>query len=182
MCLRGDEAAWAYLYNYVLSIARSPRFRLREAPEDIAQSIVCHLLEKGIDRLKDSRAFRAYIRRVSVNLILDSFKRKMLYTQSLDSTPDEKKAPLEPVSHNPGPEDVALGVDLARTLQSEMARLPDNCRAVLNHYIDYKMGQYKSYKALAAKIGRSIGTLSSQVKRCLDVLRRAEPIRLWLEA
>lgn len=93
MCLRGDEAAWAYLYNYVLSIARSPRFRLRETPEDIAQSIVCHLLEKGIDRLKDSRAFRAYVRRVSVNLILDSFKRKVVYTQSLDGTPDEKKAP-----------------------------------------------------------------------------------------
>lgn len=181
MCLRGDEAAWAYLYNYVLSIARSPRFRLRETPEDMAQSIVCHLLEKGIDRLKDSRAFRAYVRRVSVNLILDSFKRKMLYTQSLDGTPDEQKAPLEPVSHNPGPEDVALGVDFARILQAEMARLPDNCQAVLNHYIDYKMGQYESYKALAAKIGKSIGTLSSQVKRCMDVLRQAEPIRLWLE-
>jgi hypothetical protein len=56
MCLRGDESAWAYIYNYVLTIARSPRFRLREAPEDMAQSIVCHLLEKGIDRLHDHRA------------------------------------------------------------------------------------------------------------------------------
>ena len=181
MCRRGDEAAWAYLYNYVLCIARSRRFRLREAPEDIAQSVVCRLLEKGIDCIQDSRAFRAYVRRVSLNLILDSLKRKVLFTRSLDGDQDEKKAPLDPVSDNPGPEEVTLGADFARTLESEMARLPDNCRNVLDYYIDYKMGHYKNYKALAEKIGKSIGTLSSQVKRCLDILRRAEPIKLWIE-
>jgi hypothetical protein len=43
------------------------------------------------------------------------------------------------------------------------------------------MGVYESYKAMATKIGKSIGTLSSQVKRCLDVLRQAGSIRAWLE-
>jgi hypothetical protein len=111
MCLRGDESAWAYIYNYVLTIARSPRFRLREAPEDMAQSIVCHLLEKGIDRLHDHRAFRGYVRRVSINLILDSLKRKIPYTMSLDIPPGGDRASLpDPVSDNPGPEDMTLGL------------------------------------------------------------------------
>jgi RNA polymerase sigma factor (sigma-70 family) len=182
MCFRGDESAWGYLYNYVLKITRSPRFRLRETPEDMAQSIICHLLDKGIDRLKDHRAFRAYVRRVSVNLIIDSFKKKILNTLSLDAQDtDEKATPIEPVSGKPGPEDVALGTGLVEILQKELKNLPEKCRGVLDLYIDYKMGQYKSYKALAEKVGKTIGTLSSQVKRCLDMLRKAEPLRLWLE-
>ena len=183
MCLRGDESAWGYLYNYVLAIIRSPRFRLRESPEDMAQSIICHLLDKGIDRVKDSRAFRAYVRRVAVNLVLDSFKKKALNTLSLDvQADDDNVAPLDPPSSNPGPEDVAMGVGFVQTLHDEMEKLPEKCQVVLNHYIDYKMGRYDSYSALAAQIGKSIGTLSSQVKRCLDILRRAGAIKIWLEA
>jgi RNA polymerase sigma factor (sigma-70 family) len=183
MCLRGDESAWGYLYNYVLTIARSPRFRLREAPEDMAQSIVCHLLDKGIDRLQDHRAFRSFVRRVAVNLILDSFKKKDLNALSLDAQTDDACGPRSnPASGHPGPEDMTMGVDLVDTLREEMEKLPEKCRDVLNHYVDYKLGRYGSYKELAAKIGKSIGTLSSQVKRCLDILRAARPLKVWLGA
>jgi RNA polymerase sigma factor (sigma-70 family) len=181
MCLRGDDSAWGYVYRYVLTIARSPRFRLRETPEDMAQSIVCHLLDKGIDRLKDGNAFRAYVRQVAVNQILDSFKKKSVNPVSLDHAPGEGRVAPDPASPAPGPEEVTIGTSLVRALQTEMGNLPEKCRVVLNHYIDYKMGRYASYKILAAKIGKSIGTLSSQVKRCLDILRKAEPIRIWLE-
>lgn len=183
MCLRGDESAWEYVYNYVLVIARSPRWYLQDTPEDMAQSIVCHLLSKGIEQVRKQSAFRAYIKRVAVNLILDSFRKKKIVSRSLDSSDYSDNQPyFDPPSNNPGPEEMTFGKEFLQKINSAMRDLSENCRDTLYAYIDYKMGGCDSYKTLADKLGKSIGTLSSLIKRCLDKLRMVEEIRVWLKS
>jgi len=182
MCLRGEESAWEYVYNYVLMISRSPRWRLRDTPEDMAQSIVCHLLKKGIDQVRDQNAFRSFIKTVAVNFILDSFKKNYVKAGSLDSSDyNEGRSDFDVKSGNPGPEDLALEKELNRVLHQAIYSLSKKCQPILEAYIEYKKGRYKSYKVLAEKFGKTIGTLSSQIKRCLDLLRLNDEIRLWLE-
>ena len=181
MCLRGEESAWAYVYNYVLCIARSPRWGLRDTPEDMAQSIVCHLLNQGIDNVRKHTAFRSFVKRVSINFILDSFKKKQIPLQVGNQTDSDRSEQLpDPPSNNPGPEEMVLSNELARIIGKAIGMLSQKCQVVLNAYVDYKFGYFQSYKALAEHFGKSIGTLSSQVKRCLDQLRGIEEIREWL--
>ncbi|HIP39855.1 MAG TPA: sigma-70 family RNA polymerase sigma factor [Desulfocapsa sulfexigens] len=183
MCLRGDESAWAYIYNYALCISRSPRWRLRESPEDTAQGIVCHLLGKGIDQVRDPNTFRGFVRSVAINFIRDSFKKRELQCSSLDSRcNDDNHHGLDPKSHAPGPEELVLENSLLQVIDKGLASLSEQCRTSLTGYIDYKMGFYKSYAALAKEFEIGVGTLSSRVTRCLDQLRQVKTIQGWMEA
>ena len=183
MCLRGDEPAWEYVYRYVLAIARSPRWRLRDTPEDMAQDIVGHLLTKGIETVKKQGAFRGFIKRVAVNKILDSVKGRAVYFETLDAA-DCDDGPIVPTPQalDPGPDQMVYGNELLRAIQEALNDMSQLCREALGAYVDYKMGQYENYKVLAQEFGRSIGTLSSQIKRCLDELRQVGVIKEWLEA
>ncbi len=181
-CLRGDEGAWGYVYNYVLAIARSPRWNLNDPLEDVAQSVVCHLLGKGLDRVRERKAFRAYVRRMAVNLILDTLKRKQVWTRPLEGT-KEGGEPLcrDPQSPEPDPEEATLGGHLSRALERGLESLSEACREVLEAYVDYKLGVFDSYRALADHFGRTVGTLSSTIKRCLDRLRDMPEVKTWLQ-
>ena len=182
MCLRGDDSAWTYVYRYALAIARSPRWKLRDSPEDMAQSIVCHILTKGLDQVRAPKAFRGFIRRLAVNFILDHLKKKGLSYQSLSGEgPDGEDWEYEPASENPGPEDLFFGSEFFQLLDRATSSLPKKCRDTLKGYRDYKLGEFDSYKSLAKHFGLSIGTLSSQIKRCLDRLLGVKEIKAWLE-
>lgn len=182
MCLRGDEPAWGFLYNYVRFFVRKLGWDLHESLEDITQGILGHLLEKGIDQLKEQAAFRGYVKRVAVNYILDNEKKKRVKTVSLnDDCDDSETPPIQPVSPGPGPEEQKMGAELGAALTRAINSLAQSCQEVLEAYIDYKMGVYKDYQSLAAALGKAVGTVSSQVKRCIDQLRMHQPLREWLE-
>ena len=183
MCLRGDDAAWGYIYNYVLKIARSPLWRLRESPEDMAQGIVCHLLGKGIDQVHDPKAFRGFVCAVAKNFIRDSFKKHELQCSSLsDGQDEEDDRGHDPESHAPGPEELVFEDALLLAIKNGLDALSEQCRNTLNIYIDYRMGRYQSYTCFAEKFGVGVGTLSSRVTRCLEKLRQVKTIKIWLEA
>ena len=183
MCLRGDESAWTYIYNYSLCIARNPRWRLRDSPEDTAQGIVCHLLGKGIDQVKDPNAFRGFVGTLARNFILDSFKKRELPCKSLNGGLHEDDDRVhDPKSHAPGPEELAFENSLLQIIDDGLATLSEQCRNALNGYIDYKMGLYESYGALAQKFQVEVGTLSSKITRCLKQLKQVKTIKAWMEA
>ena len=182
MCVRGEESAWDYVQRYVLTIAKSPKWQLRESPEDTAQGIVCHLLTKGLEKVNQPKAFRGFIARVAVNFILDKLKGTRVFFESIDAAAaDDDRPPLDIEADNPGPEELVLGDGLVLTLKRAIESLSSRCHEVLTAYVDYKNGLYDSYRELAAACGRSIGTLSSQIKRCLDELRQDADIKAWLE-
>lgn len=184
MCLRGDESAWEYIFNYVLCVARDPRWRLTgpNTPEDIAQDVVCRLLTKGIEQVKNKAAFRSFVRTVAINFIRDSFKKKQVLTRSMDNGQSgEDNISYDPPSNEPGPEDELAQAKLIEALGEAVNELPDKCRLVLSRYLDYKMGLFDNLAALAETFGEKVGTFSSSVKRCLDKLRCVNTISVWLE-
>jgi DNA-directed RNA polymerase specialized sigma24 family protein len=54
-----------------------------------------------------------------------------------------------------------------------MDRLPAYCRAVLEAYMEYKLGLLASYREIAQRVGRPLNTISVQIKRCLEMVRQA---------
>jgi RNA polymerase sigma factor (sigma-70 family) len=183
MCLSGDESAWKFVYNYVLSIAHWPRWNLRESPEDLAQAIVLFLLEKGLHQVREPKAFRGFIKRVAVTKILDSFKKKEPEGKSLDTmdNPDDGSSPTKDLpSQNPGPEDHAFSVDFFRSVSQALLSLPEYCRGVLPHYFRYRLGLIGNYEELAAGLGKPMGTVSAQVRRCLDKLTATQEMMEYI--
>ncbi|MEW5914728.1 MAG: RNA polymerase sigma factor [Thermodesulfobacteriota bacterium] len=174
MCAAGDESAWEYVYNYVLSVARWPRWGPRESPEDLAQAIVLHLLEKGMRQVRQPAAFRGYIRRVAVNKILDSFKKRIPDGPRLDAPQgeDDDSPVLELASPNPDPEAQVMDRDLLAKVGAALLSLPDYCRRVLPQYFRLRLGIIASYQELSKILGSPVGTISAQVRRCLDYVLR----------
>ena len=181
MCLRGDESAWWYVYCYVLAIAKSPRWRLSDTPNDMAQSIVCHLLDRGLESVRQPEAFRSFVRRVAVNFLLDCVKGRKPVFETIDDTNGEKWRHRKLSTEDPSPEELLLSDALAQAFRNALQRISGKCREVLEAYLEYKAGKHENYRAFAHALGKTIGTLSSQIKRCLDELREAKEIRAWLE-
>jgi RNA polymerase sigma factor (sigma-70 family) len=178
MCVRGDESAWRYLYNYVVKILRAGQWRLPVEVEDMAQQILCHLLAGSIDKVKHKHAFRAFVRRVAVNQVLDTLKKKRLMVVSYDREDVHREkifACAAPAG--PGPEEAAMGNCAAGSIEKALARLSDGCREVLSAYIDYKLGMIENYQALARQFGETMGTISSRINRCLGKLKQMPEIR-----
>ena len=183
-CLRGDMDAWKYVYGYVAKIVRSSRWYLsdRQALDDLAQEIVCHLLDKGLDKVQEPAAFKGYIRRVAINRILDGFRKKLVKTMSIDIDPGDDRPVIELVCPRPGPVTLTRQRCLLETINKAIDTLSEKCKSTLNGYIAYKRGDYQDYATLAGKLQVSVGTLSSRVNRCLAELRQISTVKYWLEA
>lgn len=180
MCQRGDQGAWGHVYGYVLAIARRPQWNLREAPEDMAQSIVLFLLEEGIHKAKEPAAFRGFVKRVAVNKILDSFKKPNPGMESIHPSSLEGERHVDPPSEELGPEETAICRNLMRTISRLLDDLPDYCRKAVPGYFRFRLGMVESYQELSELLGASVGTISAQVKRCMDMLAKCPELRSWL--
>lgn len=183
-CLQGDMDAWKYVYGYVAKIVRASRWNLSgpEARDDQAQEIVCHLLDRGLEKVREPAAFKGYIRMVAINRILDGFRKKCLKTISIDIGTGDDRPVIEPVCPRPGPVTLTRQRCLLETINEAIATLSEKCKSTLNGYIAYKQGDYQDYATLAGKLQVSVGTLSSRVNRCLAELRQISTVKYWLEA
>lgn len=186
-CLQGDEKAWEWVYNYVLSIACWPRWNIRARAEDIAQTIVLFLLEEGLAKVEKPSSFKSFIKRVAISKILDSYKQKEykheisgIEIEADDSSRINSTAPNSQEHLNP--KNVVLSKDLIHILNKELMQLPLYCQKVLPHYFYMKLGLIESYKELAEKLGDSIGVISSRVSRCLKKLMHSKAIKDYLRS
>jgi len=172
MCLRGEEEAWGYVYHYLLSIVRWPRWQLYDAPEDMAQTVVESLIAGKIGKVRTPQAFRAFLRQVAINAIKDHFKKMshpIRRTQPL-ATDDPDRRPIDPPDSDPDPEARSMSKDLLQLVDRLLDELPRYCRRTLTHYFAKIMGFIKDYQELADILDQSVSTTSVQVKRCLDLL------------
>ena len=183
MCRQGDELAWAYVYNYVCVITRSWRWELQDTPEDMAQDIVCKLIDRALARLKEPKKFRSFIRTVTKHHIIDHLRRKgiVIWMGSMPAR-DSSAGVLDPPSPNPGPERTTYGRQVFDAFKNGLDNLSGECQAVLTGYAEYKCGLFRDMQELADHFGKSVGTISSRIKRCLDKLRKIEAIEEWLDA
>lgn len=177
-CCSGDEEAWRHLYGYVLSIARWPRWGLGEAAEDLAQTVLLSLMEKGLRMVRSADSFRGFVRRTTINRILDHYKSGEVRFRHWGRDPDadEGTAPDPMASYpdeRPSPEvRVLIKQDLKRW-GALLGSLPAYCTSVIQAYMEYRLGLLESYRDIARKVGRPVNTVSVQIKRCLEQFRLA---------
>lgn len=183
-CCKMDQTAWAYLYNYVLSITRWPRWNLGHESEDIAQTVALSLMEKGLELLKEETSFRSFVKRVTVNRILDHYKKKKGVPlssegQVMDKSGKNPQATLG--SSDPGPEDHVGARGALSVFLSILKDLPEYCRRVIKRYMAYQMGEILSYEEMAQGLNLSVSTVGVQIKRCKDMIRQDERFRDLLD-
>lgn len=177
-CCQGDEEAWRYLYGYVRSIARWGRWDLGEAAEDLAQAVVLHLMERGLAMVRSADAFRRFVLRTTINRVLDYYRSgEVRFRYRPRPHEEERPEAADPVVSHPDRSQAvesrtAARLDLERW-QGLMDRLPAYCRAVLEAYMEYKLGLLASYREIAQRVGRPLNTISVQIKRCLEMVRQA---------
>lgn len=178
MCVRGEESAWHYLYNYIRKIIVKKQGRYSEPVDDMAQNVVCHLLNGAIDRVRDKAAFRGFVRRVTVNLLLDDVKKRRILTLSYDQeeTPVDMERFDGPQSLF-SPEDQSIAGSTVGLIRRVLGQMSEKCRQVLARYMEYQMGGIKNYQELAKIFGEPVGTVSSRINRCLIKLKNRQEIK-----
>jgi RNA polymerase sigma factor (sigma-70 family) len=178
MCIQGDEDAWQYVYNFILTICKWGKWNLNDEPSEFAQQITLHLIEKGIKRVREKMKFRNLIKVMAINKIKDSFKRTII--SSIEEPAKNKKGEefLPEYADPQTTHDISImNIQMVVVVREAITKLSQDCQRVVNEYLNYKMGEYKDYKELSRVLGMPVPTISSLVRRCIDKLLAFKEIK-----
>jgi len=145
------------VYNLCLRMLGS-----RQAAEDVAQDAFLSAF-RNMARMRGPTV-RAWLLRIASNACIDEIRRRKRQPQlSLDASPEgeEPGRPIDAPDPAPGPEQMALRLELREALRSELLRLPGDQRLALV-LCDV---EGLSYEEIAAAMGSSIGTVKSRISR-----------------
>lgn len=179
MCIQGDEDAWRYVYNFILAICKWNKWDLKDDPEEMAQDISMHLIEKAIRKVKEKTKFRSFVKVTTINKIKDSFKG-MKADRSLQAPlKNSKGEDFVPEYQDPAPlhDNVLAGLETVSIIESAVKKLSEACQRVITEYFNFKLGIYKDYKELSRVLKMPIPTISSSVRRCLNKLIELREIK-----
>jgi len=175
MCVAGDEGAWKYAYNYVNAcigkICYRKGWHLRDGHEEMVQVVTVHLIEYGLEMVREKNKFRSFIVTVTLNKIRDSFKRPRMY--SLDEpmrTKNGGTVVIEVSDPKPSPEERLWTMDVISTIDNAIEKLPKRCRNRVREYLKYKLGIYENYEELSTVLMEPVPTISSSITGCLKKL------------
>ena len=163
----GDEAACRCLVDRHLSrvIAVARRMMGNQADaEEVAQEVFLRVWTHAA-RWEPGRAqFTTWLHRVATNLCLDRLRRRT--TDDLDSIP-------EPVSEEPGPDELLERCDLAKRVDMALQALPDRQRAAvtLTHY--QGLSNIEAAEVLAISV-EAVESLLGRARRALRLSLVAE--------
>lgn len=178
MCAEGDEGAWQYMYNYILTICKWKKWDLKDGPDELAQEIILHLIEKAIKKLDKKDSFRAFVKMVTINKIKDSFKIPPM--QSIDDPVRSRKGEeFVPEYSDPRPlqDTVLTNLEIVSVIDKAIGKLAKECQRVVNEYLKFKLGLYDDYKELSSVLKMPVPTISSKVTRCLEKLTQFKEIK-----
>ncbi|OGL43026.1 MAG: hypothetical protein A2042_07405 [Candidatus Schekmanbacteria bacterium GWA2_38_11] len=181
MCLRGDEGAWKYVYNFILNIARLKGRNLKQEPDDIAQMVVTSLIEGGLKKVKEKESFRGFLRKITVNKIIDISRTPIETRENSIDEPVESeegtKMEQSLTSTDCSPEDELINKNTMEIIRFVLNDLKEECKKILKEYFRYKLGYYESYQELGKILKKPIGTISVQVKRCMEKFNENKKIK-----
>lgn len=163
-CRDGDEAAWNLLVErysrYVYAIAMRA-FRLSEGDaEDVFQEVFARAFQH-LPTLRDDAAIRPWLAQTTRRLAVDHLRR----SGRVEAVGDEIELGAEGL---PG-EDAFERLDEALSVREAMSALPEHCQEILDRFF----ARDESYRAIAAALDLSQGTIASRISRCLAKLRSA---------
>lgn len=180
MCLDGDQGAWQYTYNYILTVCNWRKWDLLDEPEELAQQITLHLIEKAIKKIKEKTKFRNFVKVMTINKIKDSFKSSTSREESLEKSIKKgngEEIPVEYIDPKPLHEKVIIDLEIVSIIDAAIMKLPESCQRVVREYLKLKMGFYKDYKELSKVLKMHIPTISSKVRRCLNKLMELKEMK-----
>jgi RNA polymerase sigma-70 factor (ECF subfamily) len=164
----GDVGAFEALYHRhqagIYSFIYS-QVRQADLAADLAQQTFVRAWE-SLPRLREGRAFRAWLHRIAGNLVRDEVKsgRARLEVAASD-LPDD---PPWAQSLNHGPEEAAVSQGLRTAVWAALDQLPAEQRAaVVMHHLEEM-----SVAEIAQAVGVRPGTIMSRLARAREVLRR----------
>jgi RNA polymerase sigma factor (sigma-70 family) len=162
-CLRNDEGAWRELIvRYRRLIYSIPvAYRLPD-PDEIFQIVAVKLLE-NLATLKNRASLGAWIATTTRRECI-SVRKKEQRSVSLDDQPPEELSEEAP--------DIAqrlLDIECEHMLHVALERLDEICKALLHAF--YLEDPTPSYKEVAQRINRPVGSLGPTRGRCLTKLQ-----------
>ena len=169
----GDLAAFnalvaAYqdqVYNLCLRMLGS-----QQPAEDVAQETFISAY-RNVGRMRGP-SVRSWLLRIAANACIDELRRRKRHPQlSLDSrrNDDENEGSYDVPDSAPGPEQVAVRVELRQALEAELLQLPAGQRlAVVLCDVEGL-----AYEEIASAMGTSVGTVKSRISRGRSRLRSA---------
>jgi RNA polymerase sigma factor (sigma-70 family) len=167
MCIRGDDGAWTYVYNYILKHVKW----WIEDREDLAGEVFTNLMEKGIKMVKNKNSFKQYINSMIYNEIKGNFKEKFKHEvpmSNLAGKNDEGEEYVQEIGFSEENQIEVISEKQVFVVVDEVLNaLPDKCRTVVKEYLNYKMDKYNDYEELSSVLGMKEGTISSIVTRSL---------------
>ena len=156
-CRAGDAEAWNALVErfsrYVYAIA-TKAFRLSEHDaEDVFQDVFMRAYTR-LSTLRSDDAVRPWIGQLARNACLDRL-RAGGHEVVIADIPDHAA------------EDQIAQLDEAFTIRAGLARLPEECREVLDRFFC----RDESYHTISDELGIPSGTVASRISRCLGRLK-----------
>jgi RNA polymerase sigma-70 factor (ECF subfamily) len=151
------------LYNYALLLARPP-----EDHDDLLQESLIRGF-RGFESFDRSLPFKAWMLGIMRNTYVDRYRRRRARPPEDELTDDIPAAALDsPLYSIPlAPEDIVLHQETIEQVREAIRRLPLFMREV----VELRDIEGLSYQAIAAVIGRPIGTVMSRLYRGRNLLR-----------
>ncbi|WP_291857586.1 sigma-70 family RNA polymerase sigma factor [Marinilabilia sp.] len=154
-CQKGERSAQKALYEFFAPKMLGVCMRYatdREAAEDFLQDGFIRVFE-NVEKFRFEGSFEGWMRRVIVNMIIESFRKKKIETEFTDDFPDVDAEESE--DHTD--EEVPLMSDLLELIQ----QLPERYRLVFNLYVL----EERTHDQIAEQLGISSGTSKSNLSR-----------------
>lgn len=150
------QTGWASLH------ARIRRLTGRHDSEDLLQTALLHILERGHAGIANTEA---YVLRAARNLAIDEHRRE--YRDALVSLPpDQAEAVACPI---PLPDAVLLGrQQLARITTAFTGLAPRTARIFLMHRLEHL-----PYRTIATRLNVSVSTVEKEISKALCILTAA---------
>lgn len=173
-CLEGKEDAWLVFQDrytrLIFSIAGRPMWRFsRQDVEDLCEEIFVKLIETGLRQFQFKCSLKNYVATIAKRACLDLSRSRaagrgpdLSFEQDTISGRTFEQA-LESGIHVA---DQVLSKETAAEIKYAFDNLPEECRLVLR----LRYGEEMSYDQIAAFLNKSLGTVCSQVSRCMNRL------------
>lgn len=173
----GDLSAFAVLVEKHEQSVYNLCFRMlghREDAADLTQEAFLRAFQ-SLKKFRGESRFSTWIYRIATNLCLDEKrKRKIRRNVSLDQAMEKDNpehagglAGFQPMSEDPGPENIAEQKDTLRSIQEAMEQLDDDFRTVL--VLRDVMGN--EYNEIAEILQIPVGTVKSRLYRARRLMR-----------
>ncbi len=166
---RGDAAALGRVFDATAGeIVHVARYLVGDEAlaEDILQQTFLSAIETA-DRWDSSRPLTPWLIGIAANHARMARRRAHQRTRS-----EAPEALHDPTSNEPGPFECARSAELDNELESAFSRL----RAPYGDVLRMHLRDDKDTSEIAQELGRSHDTVRSQLRRGLELLRRALPI------